>query len=214
MGFADYTKKITLKEILYFFLITFGTESVLIFTFMLDKNIRIQICKFNFLFDFIYFFLLLINKYLKSNSIYIISLYFTSAFRMIANMAIVFIIYSIGFSYDWFLPLVIIYSLFWLHLLFPADQLKKINTFFIESKIVKIVLLILISITIFGNNRYAIRYKSIESINSGFLCFGLGTIIFNYYWIISGITSAKESIKIFENRKLKLEEREAEVVEG
>ena len=214
MGLADYTKKITLKEILYFFLITFGTESVLIFTFMLDKNIRIQICKFNFLFDFIYFFLLLINKYLKSNSIYIISLYFTSAFRMIANMAIVFIIYSIGFSFDWFLPLVIIYSLFWLLLLFPADQLKKINTFFIESKIVKIVLLILISITIFGNNRYAIRYKSIESINSGFLRFGLGTIIFNYYWIISGITSAKESVKMFEKRKLELEEREAEVVEG
>ncbi len=214
MGLPDYTKKLNLKDFIYFFLLTIGTESTLLFAFMLEKNIRIQIWKYSILLDCICIFLLIINKFLKNKYVYILASFFAPVLRMISNMSIVFIIYSIGFSYKWFSIVVILYCLIWLFLLFPKDQLKKINTFFVESKIVKIILLIVILIAIFGNNRYAIRYKSIESINSGFLRFGLGFTVFNYYWIILGVTSIKESIKIFENRKLKLEEGGVEVVEG
>ena len=205
MGLADYNKKFDFKDFFYLFLIVVSSELTLLLAFMLDKHIRIQMWKYSILFDVMFFLLLIINKKIKSNIIYTIATFFTPAFRTIINIALIILIRKIGFNINWFILIVFCYISICLFVIFPSDKLDEINKFFLNSKIAKIGLLLVLIFLAFDNNRYIIRYKIPGSFRdiSGAIRLGVGLLVLNYYLMILAITTIKNSLRQFTDEKLR-----------
>ncbi len=204
MGLPDYNKKLTFKDFFVLLLLVFLSESLLLLAFLLEKEIRIQIWKFSFIFDLIFFLLLLINKIIKSNVIYTIATIFNPSFRAVINLALIILIRYIGFNYSWFIPIVIVYFSMYILIFLPEDKLESIKTFFLDSKVISIGLFLLFLFSSIGNNRYVVRYKVPGSFSelSGAVRLGIGLLIINYYFMILALTTIKISYKQFNDEKL------------
>ncbi len=73
MGLADYNKKFDFKDFFILLILILICESSLLFEFLLEKEIRLYIWKYSFIFDLLFIILLLLNKIIKSNIFYTIA---------------------------------------------------------------------------------------------------------------------------------------------